>query len=150
MQPEYDIVVEAPDGARVLVVECKRAKESSNEGAVRWRRSFQANGPSLPSEFFLLAFPTRFFLWKADRLPDAFPDFSAPSKPVLKRYIRRVADQPGGPSSESLEIAVSTWLNDLASGTRPPDPSSEPEQLVVQSGLLKRIKGGTVRTQVSA
>lgn len=150
MRLEYDIVVEAPDRTRVLIVECKRAKESSDTDAVHWRRNLQAHGLNPNSEFFLLAFPTKLFLWRADRPPNASPDFSAPAKPVLKRYLGRVADQPGGPLPESLEIAFSSWLNDLASGVRQPDASSEPEQMVVQSGLLERIKGGRVRTQVVA
>jgi hypothetical protein len=62
----------------------------------------------------------------------------------------RVADQPQAPLHESLEIAFSTWLSDLANGIREPDASSEPEQMLVQSGLLQRIKGGRVRTQVVA
>lgn len=150
MRLEYDIVVEAPDRTRVLVVECKRAKESSDTDAVRWRRNLQVHGLNVDSEFFLLAFPTKLFLWKADRPPNASPDFSAPSKPVLKRYLGRVADQPGGPLPESLEIALSSWLNDLANGVREPDLASEPEQMIVESGVLDRIKGGRVRTQVVA
>jgi hypothetical protein len=150
MRLEYDIVVEAPDRTRVLVVECKRTKESSDVGATKWRRNLQVHGLNVDSEFFLLAFPTKLFLWKAGTPAHANPDFSAPSMPVLKRYLGRVADQPRAPLPESLEIAFSTWLSDLANGVRKPDASSEPERMLVQSGLLERIKGGRVRTQVVA
>jgi hypothetical protein len=147
---EYDIVVEAANRDRVLVVECKRIKETSDVEAAYWRRSLQMHGRELGTAFFMLAFPTKLFLWKAQTSLDAAPDFSAPANPVLKKYLGHWADQPGGPLSESLEIAISSWLSDLASGIRDPDPNSAPERMIMQSGLLERIKGGIVRTQVSA
>jgi hypothetical protein len=147
---EYDIVVDTPDRTRVLVVECKRMKDIPDVEAARWRRNFQMHGRDLGAAFFMLASPTQLFLWKADTALEAPPDFTAPAKPVLKRYLSHLADQPGGPLSESLQIAISSWLSDLSDAIREPDPDSEPERMIVQSGLLDKIKGALVRTQVSA
>jgi hypothetical protein len=149
MPVEYDIVIETTDG-RVLVVECKRIKVTSAAEAAKVRRSFRGFARELAAPYFMLAFPTSLFLWKGDADVDAPPQFSAAARPVLQSYLGVVADQPGGPLSENLEIAISSWLGDLVSGVRQPDPDSEPEQMVVQSGLLDRIKGGKVRTHVSA
>jgi hypothetical protein len=150
MPVEYDIVIESADRTRVLIVECKRNKVTSAAEAANYRHSFHAFARDLTAAYFMMAFPTGLFLWKGDAAPDAPPPFSAAAKPVLKAYLGSVADQPGGPVAENLEIAISSWLNDLASGIREPDPDSEPEQLIVKSGLFDKLKGGYVRTHVAA
>lgn len=147
---QYDIVVETADGTRALVVECKRMKVTSAIQAAEVRRSLQAYARDLSPAFFMLAFHTGIYLWRAEAAPGAQSEFSAAAKPVLQRYLGSVADRPGGPLPESLEIAISSWLSDLVSGIREPDPDSEPERMVVDSGLLAQIKGGIVRTHVSA
>jgi hypothetical protein len=148
MAVQADIVIETPDRRRVLVVECKRAKETSPSQAARWRRNYMAHGLDSSVPYFLLAFPTALFLWRANQDMNAEPDFTAPAKSILQRYLGAIAEQPDGPLEESLEIAFSTWLSDLANGIRKPDVSSEADQMLVQSGLLAQIKDGIVRTQV--
>lgn len=147
---QYDIVVETADGTCVLVVECKRMKVTSAVQAAELRRSLQAHSRALSPAFFMLAFHTGIFMWRAEAASDAQPEFSAAAKPVLTRYLGAVADRPGGPLPESLEIAISSWLSDLVSGIREPDLDSEPERMVVESGLLAKIKGGIVRTRIAA
>lgn len=147
---QYDIVVETADGTRALVVECKRMKVTSVTDAANVRRNLKAHARDLSPAFFMLASHTGIFLWRAEAAPDAQPEFNAPAKPVLKRYLGSVADRPGGPLPESLEIAISSWLSDLVSGIRAPDLDSEPERMVVESGLLAKIKDGLVRTHVLA
>lgn len=150
MPVEYDIVIETSDRARVLVVECKRMTVTTPADAAHVRRSFQGYAPNLSADYFMLALPTELFLWKGDADPDAPPQFSAPARPVLQSYLGTVADRPGGPRPESLEIAISSWLGDLASSIRKPDPDSEPERMILESGLFERLRGGIVRTHVSA
>ncbi len=147
---EYDIVVEAPDHTRVLVVECKRMRETSDTQATQFRESLATQERGLRNAFFMLALPAKLFLWKPDVALDAQPDFTAPARAVLGTYLGPWADQPGGPHSESLEIAISSWLSDLQNGIRNPDPRSEADRMIVQSGLLDQIKGGSVRMQVAA
>src|SRR5882757_1584765 len=148
MALRVDIVIESPDRRRILVVECKRAQDASSQQAVRWRRNFVTHGLDSEVPYFMLAFPTGLFLWRANANIGAPPDFTAPAQGVLKRYLGPIADQPGGPLEESLEIAFSTWLSDLAHGVRQPDSSSEADQMLVESGLLEKMRGGTFRTQV--
>jgi hypothetical protein len=141
-----DIVIESPDRRRILVVECTR--NTSSQQAVRWRRNFVAHGLDSEVPYFLLAFPTSLFLWRANANIEAPPDFTAPAQGVLKRYLGSIADQPGGPLEESLEIAFSTWLSNLAHGVRQPDALSEADQMLVTSGLLETMRGGIFKTQV--
>lgn len=147
---EYDIVVEAADHTRALVVECKRMRETSDAEAAEFRQNLTTIERQLRDAFFMLALPTKLFLWGPGGPADAQPDFAAPAKAVLGTYLGRWVDQPGGPLSESIAIAMSSWLGDLACGIRVPDPQSEADRMIVQSGLLARIKGGLVRTQVAA
>ena len=148
MALQVDIVIESPDRRRILIVECKRARDASSQQAVRWRRNFVAHGLDSEVPYFLLAFPTDLFLWRANANIEAPPDFTAPANGVLKRYLGPIADQPGGPLEESLEIAFSFWLSDLAHGVRQPDALSEADQMLVNSGLLEKIRGGVFKTQV--
>jgi hypothetical protein len=150
MPVEYDIVIETSDRTRVLVVECKRIKVTTPADAAHLRRSFQDYAPNASADYFMLALPTALFLWKGDADPDAPPQFSAPAKPVLQSYLGAIADRPGGPRPESLEIAMSSWLGDLASSIRKPDPASEPDRMMVESGLFARLSGGMVRMHVAA
>jgi hypothetical protein len=150
MPGKYDIVIETSDRSRILVVECKRMSVTTPADAAHLRRSLQSYSGSLSSDYFMLALPNCLFLWKGDAHPDAPPEFSASAKPVLQSYLGTVADRPGGPRPQSLEIAISSWLGDLASSIRKPDPASEPERMMLDSGLFERLRGGIVKTHVAA
>jgi hypothetical protein len=150
MTVRADIVIETPARRRILIVECRRVMQTSSTQAVRWRRNFVAHRLDAAVPYFLLAFPTELFLWRANLDVDAPPDFAVPAQPVLKRYRGPIADQPGGPLEESLEIAFSTWLSDLANGIRQPDAHSEADQMLVTSDLLAQIKNGVFRTQLAS
>ena len=141
------IMIESRDRRPILVVECRRAHDSSSQYAVRWRRNLVAHGLDSEVPYFLLAFPTGLFLWRANSNLEAPPDFTAPAQPVLKRYLGPIAEQPGGPLEESLENAFYAWLSDLAHGVRQPEALSEADQMLVTSGLLEKMKGSTFRTR---
>jgi hypothetical protein len=49
-----------------------------------------------------------------------------------------------------MELAIASWLNDLANNVRKPDPSSEADQMLIRSGLYDQMKHGVVRTHVHA
>jgi hypothetical protein len=147
MPPTADIVLDSPLQRRVLVVECKLAKEASPEGAARLRRSLYAHRLAPEATFFMLALPTALYLWKKDSAPDALPDFASAAKPVLRDYLGKIADQAGGPRGESLELAISSWLSDLASRLRKPNSESDADQMLVASGLYEQMKDGVVRTE---
>ena len=58
---EYDIVVKAPDGALIAVVECKRLKLTTSAEAAHLRRSFHAYASDLSADYFMLALPASLF-----------------------------------------------------------------------------------------
>jgi hypothetical protein len=147
MPAKADIVLDSPLRGRLLLVECKWAKESSPASAAHLRDSLSRLWNS-DAAFFMLAFRTGLYLWKKDTAPNAPPDFVSPAKQVLREYLGKLADQADGPRAESMELAIASWLSDLASDLRKPDPKSEADQMLVKSGLYEQMKHGIVRTEV--
>jgi hypothetical protein len=148
MSPKADVIVYAPHDGRILTVECKGGKGASKRDAARYRRNLLTHQLAAEDSFFLLVFPNALYLWSQDSPIDGEPEFQADMKSALGPYLGRLADQPGGPREESLELAVSSWLNDLASGLRKPDPQAESGKMLLNSGLYDRLKGGIVETDV--
>jgi len=77
MAAPLDIVVDSPTGRRVLFVECKTTRKSTPEEAAHVRRNLLAHSQLPADAFFLLAIPSRLFLWNRDRGVDAAPNFTA-------------------------------------------------------------------------
>ena len=146
MSAPLDIVVDSPTGRRILVVECKTTSKSTPQDAAHLRRNLLVHNQLPADAFFLLAIPSRLFLWSWDRDVNAAPNFTADAQPVLRDYLGPIANQKGGPRGESLELAIASWLGDLTSNIRSPD-KSDADRMLVDSGLLDKIKGGRVRTE---
>ncbi len=152
MPAPADITVDAPSRISVLVVECKLARESTPAAAAGLRQSLLEDGylSIPPTAFFMLAFPTALYLWRPGAAFDAAPDFSAPAKPLLREYVGdTIADQSPWPPAESVELAISAWVGDLAGSIRKPDPASDADQMLVRAGVYGLIKGGTVRHDIA-
>jgi hypothetical protein len=145
MSAPFDIVVDSTTGSRILFVECKVARKSTPEDAVHVRQKLISHGQLPADAFFLLAMPSRLFLWNTDRELDAAPNFTADATPVLRDYLGPIADQESGPRDESLELAIASWLGDLTSDIRSSD-ESDADRILAESGLLNKIRGGRVRT----
>jgi hypothetical protein len=144
-----DITVESKLRRTILVVECKFATDSSPSAAARLRNRLLSDGYlDVPVEaFFMLSLPTNFHLWKPGIASDAPPSCSASAAPILRSYLGRIADQTPWPGAESMELAVSSWLGDLAASIRKPD-ASEADQMLVDIGLYEILKGGSVRREL--
>ena len=157
MVPEFDIVAYSPNHERILVVECKAGKESSPLNAAVFRRNLFVHGFLPVTPFFMLAYPTKFYLWNQEQpselSPDSSPartsDFAASARPVLTEYLGSWADETTALTTSGLETALLYWLSDLASDIRAPDPASEADKMLMDSGLYARIRFGKVASQVA-
>ena len=147
MRDRHDIAGYSPDRKLVLIADVKAGKKTSEENASFFRRNLLAHGLLSEVPYFLLAYKTQFFLWKGVRGPDARPDYQAAAKPVLEKYLGKIAEDERGPGSEGLEIAVKSWLSELASGIQVPAAQSAPDQMLVESGLYDCLKGGEVHSE---
>jgi hypothetical protein len=146
---QADIVLETPRNERILVVECKWMKAPSLERAAELRDSLSPLWTT-DYEFFLLVLRTGLHLWRREAPSGSAPDFTAPAKRLWGDYLGKLAENPDHLRSESMERAVASWLSDLASNVRKPDPASEPDQLLLNSGLYGRMQNGLVRLHVEA
>ena len=148
MPPRSDIIAYSTDHRPVLVVECKGGKETSPGNAARLRRNLLAHELIPDAPYFLLAFSTVFFLWRDKTPADQPPDFSASARSVLREYLGKLAEDAAATRGESLQLALVSWLGDLASAIRQPDPGSEADQMLVKSGLYEKIRSGEVKSEV--
>jgi hypothetical protein len=141
-----DIEFESRLRRTVLVVECKFTTDESAASAARQRNRFVVGDVDVPpGAFFMMAFPTRFHLWRPDASADAPPAWSVDAKPVLRRYLGDVANKVPWPGTWCTRFAVSAWLDALAAPIREPD-TSEAEQMLVDTGLYELMKGGSIRS----
>lgn len=147
MPSHSDIVAYSPDHRRVLVVECKGGGEMSPENAALLRRNLLTHNLIPDAPYFLLAVPNGFFLWLDKTPADQPPDFFASAKSVLRDYLGKHAEALGT-RGESLQLVLVSWLGDLASAIRQPDPNSEADQMLVKSGLYDKIRFGEVKSEV--
>jgi hypothetical protein len=150
MSLKADIVLETPLRKRLLVVECKRVSDISPQWASHLRSNLIAQGRTFEALFFMLAISDRLYLWHNTAPPDAAPDDSASPESVYRAYMGSVAQKQGGPSSESIELALTSWLASLASKIRAPKPDSEADQMLVRSGLYASMHNAIVRNDVHA
>jgi hypothetical protein len=147
MRNRFDIAAYSSAKELVLLVEVKWSKESSEEDAIFFRRNLRNHSILTDGPHFLLAYRNNLFLWKGSTSPDAQPDFRSPAKPVLRKYLGEIAETASGAGPESLELAFKLWLTDFARGSELPDPKSDADKMLVDSGLYQKIRGGEVRRE---
>jgi hypothetical protein len=150
MPPTFDIGVYGQDGRLVLVVEVKAGTGISLDSAAGLRTNLLAHGLLSDAPYFLLASPRNLLLWKSETPANGPADFMASADPVLRDYLPTRTGQGGTFRSESLQLAMLSWLGDLASAVRTPDLSSEPDRMIVDSGLYDAIHFGEVKSEVPA
>jgi hypothetical protein len=148
MERSVDIAVYSPDGLLQLVVEAKSQQQTSRDWAARFRRNLLAHQAIPPAKYFLLAMPDHLYLWKNGvNLAEAPPDYEIPTWEVLGGYLGARNEPPRRVWEESLQLALASWLNDVASSKRELRPESEADRLLVDSGLYEAIKSGAVHVE---
>jgi len=68
----------------MLFAECRVARKSTPEDAVHVRQKLISHSQLPADAFFLLAMPSRLFLWNTDRELDAAPNFTADAKAAIQ------------------------------------------------------------------
>ncbi|WP_129647324.1 hypothetical protein [Peristeroidobacter agariperforans] len=146
MTQTADIIVFSKGERPILVVETKAAKETSPTAAARFRRNLVESKMVADVPFLAIAFKTSIFIWRKETPLDAPADFSVPIKPVFQLYLKRL-DDSAFVGEESIQIAVHSWLRDLAIGIRKPDPDFPPDKMLLDSGIYKKMHFGDVRSE---
>lgn len=150
MGNRYDIGGYSGDGQLAFIGEIKSDRGATDESAKVFRRNLIEHD-LLPSDvYFMLAYRTAIYLWKPQSGKDALPDFRAAAKPVLKQYLGEAAEDESIPGSESLEFAFKQWLQSTVLGTRRLQATSDADRMLLDSGLIAKLKGGEIRHELSA
>ncbi len=138
-----DFVVYSPGNQLLLVVEVKATKNGSEQWAAKFRRNLIAHGAAPDAPYFLLILPERAYLWKnALATEDTLPSFVSDTRNLLNPYLYRYGEDYSGLSESSLELAVRSWLNDLASPNWHAKESQE--RLLAESGLAAQMRDGSI------
>src|SRR5579859_2949863 len=152
MSGEADYRVDDQSGHLMLLVEVKNKSNASRDWAANLRRNIIAHGFFPSVEYFLLAVPNRFYLWKRGSNPYAIadPDFEVDPRSTLKPYFERAGIQPEAVSGKTFELIIAAWLNDLVNAPPQTEWPSEMQGWLAESGLTEAIKGGRLVEQPSA
>jgi hypothetical protein len=97
-----------------------------------------------------MAFPDKFYLWdKINSIPGKVePTYSIDARPILQPYFQRSGTAADRVSSESLELIVASWLNEVIH-TSPAELDSS-QQWLIDSGLMNAVAGGNLNHEVVA
>ena len=144
-----DLVVQAADGNIVALVEVKNVEGLSPEIAATIRRNLIAHGRvDWWSPFFVVVSQETGYLWDQRSLPPdpvPLPTAEFPMAPVVEFYLPSFV---GGPrlSGSQLELAVMTWLSDLAGNAE--DRPHELDAALAGTGFLDQVRGGRVGSEI--
>lgn len=142
-----DMTVYDAHGQLALVIEVKNKSGTSSEWAAKMRRNILAHGLIPSAEFFLLALPDHFYLWKnVGMIPGEIPPtYDINPEPFLKPYYDRIGISPEELSGISFELIVFSWLNELKLSDK--IPSHLPRKLqdwLFESGFFEAIQDGQI------
>lgn len=144
MDTRPDIEVYSLDHRLQMVVEVKSTPGVSPEWAARFRHNLLAHGAVPNAPYFLIALPDCLFLWSNGSGADRPPDYEAATADVVREYLGAWAGSADGLGEGSLQIALGSWLRDLAQASRPPRDDSEADRMLLRSGAYQAIRHGSV------
>jgi hypothetical protein len=141
MKPDFMLYTKSNE--LLLVVEVKAIRNEDEQWAVKLRRNLIAHGAVPESPFFLLVLPEHVYLWK-DAPAEASPNVVSDTKHILRPYLSKFGEHALHLSESSLELAVRSWLNDIADPTRHKTATADENKLLEESGLATRMRHGAV------
>ena len=145
-----DIVVYDRHRNLRLLVEVKALREVTAELAAQYRRNLLAHDMISSNPYFLIATPQFFYLW-----PEGCSQLeSSPAWQVAAADVLGPAMVPEGMTLENLshyglEMLVTSWLYELIDGAPLPEPPSPGWQWLVESGLYRAVRGGSVAIEAA-
>lgn len=150
MSPRLDLAAYNRDDQLTLVVEVKKKQHASLDWVAQLHRNLLAHGTLPNSPFFLLALPDRFYLWKNNgkHYEVDKPNYAIDAEPVLRPYLERTGITVEQISSQSLELILTSWLNELVHKKLEELESSE--RWLVDSGLYDALVGGRLAYEIMA
>lgn len=145
----HDIAGYSKDGSLQLVVEVTRAPKPTAAWASMMRRNLLAHGLVSRAPFFLLALPTRLYLWKDESEPAAPPQYEAEMKPLADWLWNRHPGRPAPTSEYALEVLLSSWFTHVLND-RLQKPLGPEFAWFVESGLSDALHSGRIVSKAAA
>ncbi len=144
MSSGSDILVFDQHDRPVLAVEAKTKVNASVEWATRLRRNILAHGLLPTTDFFLIATPNRFFIWKSSGMDSALrePTRTIDASPLLAPYFMQTGVTPEEISGSSFELIINSWLAELIYSKGKPDQIHGAYQWIADLGLQEALEGG--------
>jgi hypothetical protein len=152
MNQYADILAFDKHGQLDLIVEVKNKRGTSSEWAAKMRRNMYAHGLLPNAQFFLLALPDKFYLWKntGKALEVLEPTQVIDPRPFLQPFYEQSGISPEVLTGRSFEFIVTSWLNQVLGARRPQDLPQENQDWLVSSGLFDKLSGGRLELEVAA
>jgi len=147
-----DIAVYSPDNRLQLVAEVKAKTGATKEWAAELRRNLVAHSAIPPAQFFLLATPEYFYLWKdgSESLETRVPDAVADARHIIDPYIENTRITLEQISDSSLQLILTSWLSLLANSTLTPESVPPSEKWLFDSGLYEAIRHGSIEAEAAS
>ena len=147
-----DVAVYSPDGNLQLVVEIKNRPDASAEWVTQMRRNLLLHAVIPPSPYFLLVLPDFFCLWKDAMFINelAPPAYHIKAAEVLASYLDPSTQSLTNLTEYSLELLVTSWLEDLVGTELRRDTVGPHLQWLFDSGLYEAIRHGSVMVEATA
>ena len=148
MTIQWDLETYSRDNQLVLVVEVKSILDKPPEWAARLRRNILAHGTFPNAPYLLMVFPDRFYLWARTETnhEPIEPTYVIDARPILQPYFDQAGITADRVSGQSLEIIVTSWLNEVIHKT--PNELDTSEQWLIDSGLYNAVAGGNLEHEV--
>lgn len=152
MQQRADITVYDSERRLQLIVDTRRKLHPSTEWVAQMRQNLLDYKVVPPSPFFLLALPEAFYLWKgnAPERHNAPPDYVIDAGAALAPYTSGIQLPLTELSSFSLQILVTSWLEDLIGARIDAESAAEGVRGLFDSGLYDAIEGGAIEAAIAA
>jgi hypothetical protein len=152
MSERSDILVFDQNDRPILAIEVKTKVDASVDWANRLRQNIFAHDRMPDTEFFLIATPSRFFIWKNPGMDSLWnkPASVIDAGPLLAPYFDQVGVAPEEISGSSFELIINSWLAEMIYSGITPDQVNGSYQWMTELGLLDALKNGHLGQEVFA
>ena len=148
-----DIALFDRDKRLTVTGEIKNKRNTSADWATQLRRNTLAHGRQPPaSDFFFVATPDQFYLWKnsAGGHFAGAPSIRMDARNIFATYFKRAGIVPEKASSAAFELTVAAWLGDLARSEAQRAALAAEQPLLLDSGFLDAIADGRIAYDTAA
>lgn len=132
-----------------IIIEVKNKLGTTSNWAAQMRRNVLAHGILPTAEYFLLALPDRFYLWRGvgQLVETRPPDYETDASRLVGPYMEKAGLRPELLGEHSLELIVAGWLNECIQASRPEDLPEASRDWLMHSGIFDVLQGGRLELE---